>query len=85
MRQWRGAGENEGRPESRSRRSTSVRGVFLGAGSRTGGDGMGRNRPDVSFGAGKGSTDLFCIIRNGELPNVFSAKRGGAWGRTEGV
>ena len=27
----------------------------------------------------------FGIIRNGELPNVLPAKRGGAWGRREGV
>ena len=50
-----GAGENEGQPESRSKRSASVLGAFLGAGSRTGGDVMGRNRPDGSFGAEKGS------------------------------
>ena len=54
-----GAGENEGRPESRPRRSASVLGAFLGAGSRTGGDVMGRNRPDGGFGAEERSTDFW--------------------------
>ena len=27
----------------------------------------------------------FGMVRNGELPKVFPAKRGGAWGRREGV
>ena len=79
-----GAGENEGWPESRPRRSTSVLGAFLGADWRTGGDVMGRNRPAGGFGAEKGSADCFGMVRNGELPKVFPAKRG-AWGRREGV
>ena len=39
---------------------------------------MGRSRPDGGFGAEKGSADFFCMVRNGELPKVFPAKRGGA-------
>ena len=49
-----GAGGNEGRPESRSRRSTSVHGAIPGA-ERIGGDLVGRNRPDEGFGAEKES------------------------------
>ena len=45
---------------------------------------MGRNRADRVFGAEKGSTDYCGMVRNGELPKVFPAKRG-AWGRREGV
>ena len=46
---------------------------------------MGRNRPDGGLGAEKDSTDSYGMVRNGELPSVFSAKRGGAWGRRDGV
>ena len=50
-----GDGENEGRPESRSRRSASVHGAIPGAASEIGGDLVGRNRPDEGFGAEKES------------------------------
>ena len=78
-----GAGENEGRPESRSRRSASVLGAFLGAGERTGGDVMGRKIPDEVLGRRRGRR-IFGIVRNGELPKVFPANRGGAWDRRGG-
>ena len=50
-----GDGENEGRPESRSRRSASVHGAIPGAASEIGGDLVGRNRPDEAFGTEKES------------------------------
>ena len=36
---------------------------------------LGRRRGRRNFG----------MVRNGELPKVFPAKRGGTWGRREGV
>ena len=41
---------------------------------------MGRSRPDGGVWAQNGSMG-FGMIGNGELPNVSSSKRGGAWGR----
>ena len=41
--------------------------------------------PTEVFGAEKGSTDFSGKVRNCELQKVFPAKRGGAWGKKEGV
>ena len=82
-----GAGENEGRPESRSRRSASVLGAFLGAGLRTSEletMSWAEIDPTKALARRKGRR-IFGMVRNGELPKVFPAKRGGAWGKRERV
>ena len=58
-----GDGENEGWPESRSRRSASVHGAIHGAGERVGVDLMGRSRLDGGFEAEKGSmVSLYGVV-----------------------
>ena len=66
--------ENEGRPESRSRRSASVHGTIPGAGYRIGGDLMGRNRPDEGFGAKKESMVSLYGPWRWKSPKVSSLK-----------
>ena len=69
-----GDGENEGRPESRSRRSVSVHGAIPGANSRTGGNLVGRNRSDEGFGAEKESMVSLYGRRWRKSPKVSSVE-----------
>ena len=41
--------------------------------------------PTEVLGRRRGRHICFGMVRNGELPKVFLAKSGGAWGRREGV
>ena len=78
-------GENEGRPESRSRRSTSVHGAIPEAGWRIGGDLVGRNRPDKGFGAEKESmVSLYGPWRR-KSPKVSSVKEWWCMGQEGGA
>ena len=66
--------ENEGRPESRSRRSASVHGVIPGAGWRIDGDPLGRNTPDEGFGVEKESPVSGYGPRRRTSPKVSSVE-----------
>ena len=79
-----GAGENEGRPESRSTRSASVLGAFSELASEPEAMSCAEIDP-MKVLARKRGRRMFGMVRNGELPNVLPTKRGGAWGRREGV
>ena len=74
-----GDGENEGRPESRSRRSESAHGTIPGAGHRIGGDLVGRNRPDERFGEKESMVSLYGPRRR-TSPKLSSVKE---WWRME--
>ena len=78
-----GDGENEGRPERRCKRNSSVHGATPGAGWRIGGDVVGRNRRDGGFGAENESMVSVYGPRRRKSPRC-PWKIGGAWGRREG-
>ena len=67
-----GDGENEGRPERRCKRNSSVHGATPGAGWRIGGDVVGRNRRDGGFGAENESMVPMYGSRRRTSPNVSS-------------
>ena len=69
-----GDGENEGRPESRSRRSASVHGAIPGAGWRIGSDLVGRKRLDECFGAEKESMVSLYGPRRRKSPKASSVE-----------
>ena len=66
--------KNEGRPESRSRRSTSVHGAIPGAGKQTGGNLVGRNRLDEGVWAEKESMVSLYGPRRRKSPKVSSVE-----------
>ena len=79
-----GDGENEGRPESRSRRSASVRGVIPGAGERISGSLVARI-DSTKVMERRRSRWLPCIARGGGSRRRCRLwKNGGASGRKEG-
>ena len=80
-----GDGENEGRPESRSRRSASVHGAIPGAASEIIGDLVGRYRPDEGVGAEKESMVSLYGPRRRKSPKVSSVEEWWRMGQEGGA
>ena len=76
-----GDGENEGRPESRSRRNV---GAIPGAVYRIGGDLVGRIDSTKVLGRGRSRWRPCMARRGGSRRRCRPWKNGGAWGRKEG-
>ena len=77
--------KNEGRPESRSRRSTSVHGAIPGAGKRTGGNLVGRNRLDEGVWAEKESMVSLYGPRRRKWPKMSSVEEWWSMGHEGGA
>ena len=80
-----GDGENEGRPETRSRRDLSVHGAIPGAGYRFDGDLVGRISPDEGLGAKDESMVSLYGPRWRKSPKVSSVEDWSRMGQARGA
>ena len=85
MRQWWALGKTEGGLKADPGGAPASSAPFSELASEPEAISWAEIDPTEVLARRRGRRIIFGLVRNGELPKVFPAKRGSAWGRREGV